>query len=532
MPQLTRSTQLTPAQLLWLAVALLIASTLWYYLSRKARPTQDEPPQLAPRIPLLGHALGFLQHGSAYLAHLCATHPHLPVFTLDLLALKLYVVNAPSVVGAVQRNARALVFEPVLLAAAGRMAGIKGRGIEVLKAEREDGGVSVSEEVLRNMHKALLGGGLRELNVGTMGALVAAVDGVVGAGSGGEGEGEIDLHAWCREVITAATTDAVYGPMNPYKRREVADAFWDFENGLNVLLLNLYPRLTARKAFLGRETLVAAFQAYYDQDGHQAASALTRGRWEAQHAAGASVEDMARLEAAAGTGILSNTVPTAFWLAFDIFSRAELLAALRAELLEHAVRVDEDGGCVLDLAALRASCPLLTSTFQETLRFHSRGTPTRVVTGEEVVLGQFRLRKGNIVQMPAAAVHRHASMWGASSNSFDAARFMRKDAGVRPTGFLGFGAAPNLCPGRHFAAGEVLVLVALVVLRCDVVPVAKDGKGEWIAPRVNKAAVAASMGPPLEGECVVSVRGREGDQGVRWRVEVGEGEGRFGLVTG
>lgn len=36
----------------------------------------------------------------------------------------------------------------------------------------------------------------------------------------------IHLFQWVRDRVTAATTNAVYGPQNPFKEKEVVDAFW------------------------------------------------------------------------------------------------------------------------------------------------------------------------------------------------------------------------------------------------------------------------------------------------------------------
>lgn len=37
---------------------------------------------------------------------------------------------------------------------------------------------------------------------------------------------KIGLYSWLRDAITTATTRSVYGPMNPYDDKTVADAFW------------------------------------------------------------------------------------------------------------------------------------------------------------------------------------------------------------------------------------------------------------------------------------------------------------------
>jgi hypothetical protein len=42
----------------------------------------------------------------------------------------------------------------------------------------------------------------------------------------GEESRTIGMYAWLRDAITTATTRSVYGPMNPYDDKDIADAFW------------------------------------------------------------------------------------------------------------------------------------------------------------------------------------------------------------------------------------------------------------------------------------------------------------------
>lgn len=43
----------------------------------------------------------------------------------------------------------------------------------------------------------------------------------------GEGVRVLDLHGWVRHLISLASTDAVYGAENPFRRdRRVEDGFW------------------------------------------------------------------------------------------------------------------------------------------------------------------------------------------------------------------------------------------------------------------------------------------------------------------
>ncbi|KAL9117460.1 MAG: hypothetical protein Q9187_006004 [Circinaria calcarea] len=277
------------------------------------------------------------------------------------------------------------------------------------------------------------------------------------------------------------------------------------------LLLRILPKITARKAFRARERIVASFVKYYKAGGQENSSQMTYGRWKTQHDAGATVEDIARLETAAGIGILSNTVPSTFWTLFEIYSRPELLTKLRKEISKNALHIDGSSAThIIDLADIKDQCPLLLSTFQEVLRLRSNGAPTRLVYKDIVLNDQYLLKAGGVLQMPSECINRESSTWGASSSEFNPARFVANGEpkqSSRATGFMSFGASPNVCPGRHFATGEIVAMVAMLLLRYDITP-----NYSWARPKLNPKAIAVSVTPPRE-EFKVTVSPRKDFQG-------------------
>lgn len=276
---------------------------------------------------------------------------------------------------------------------------------------------------------------------------------------------------------------------------------------------------------------MASFIKYYEAGGHENSSPMTYERWKTQNDAGATTENIARLETAAGIGVLSNTVPSIFWTLFEIYSRPQLLIALREEIEKHALRIDEFNGThTIDLADIKDQCPFLLSTFQEVLRLRSYGAPTRIVYRDTVLNDRYLLKAGGVLQMPAACINRESSTWGTNSLEFDPSRFIA-DGDVkqsnRATGFMSFGASPNICPGRHFATGEILAAVAMLLVRYDVTP----RNGHWMPPKLNPNAIAASTSP-LIGEFPVAVSARKAFRGLKWAFTVTEGKGKYPLITG
>ena len=304
----------------------------------------------------------------------------------------------------------------------------------------------------------------------------------------------------------------------------------DYDSNLAPLLIGVFPSFIAKKAYYGREKVVTSFVKYYEAGGQlQDASSLAYARWKTQSEVGFTTETIARLETATAIAILSNTVVLSFWTLFDIYSRPSLLTTLRHEITQNALSVPLGTNThTLDIGALRDSCPALTSTFQEVLRTRSMASPLRVLRSDTVLDKQYLLRANALLIMPSASINHEARSWG-DDDAFDPLRFT--DGAKRsPSSFMAFGAAPELCPGRHFATGEILAIVAMVVLRFEMRPVANGG--EWVAPgKVNLRAVAATVAPPDEAFEVVFEPVRE-YEGSAWDFVVTEGKGRFGLVTG
>ncbi|RAL61937.1 hypothetical protein DID88_002426 [Monilinia fructigena] len=73
-----------------------------------------------------------------------------------------------------------------------------------------------------------------------------------------------NLWAWVQHEITVATTESVYGPMNPYRDAKVEAGFWNFaDDSITLLLTKFLPRLIASKAYDGRAVVVEAMGRYF-----------------------------------------------------------------------------------------------------------------------------------------------------------------------------------------------------------------------------------------------------------------------------
>ena len=86
----------------------------------------------------------------------------------------------------------------------------------------EEGEWGLQSETHSGMHIALAPGeALDRMNQPMLDVVAASLNSL-----GADSKVTIDLAAWTRHAITLASTDAVYGPTNPFKDPEVEDGFW------------------------------------------------------------------------------------------------------------------------------------------------------------------------------------------------------------------------------------------------------------------------------------------------------------------
>lgn len=121
-----------------------------------------------------------------------------------------------------------------------------------------------------------------------------------------------DLWEFVRHAMTIATTDAIYGRMNPYRDPKVESGFWDMADAAPLLFLGLLPIITARKGYFGRNIVIEAFKKYFAEGRPQHASTLTKGRHTTTSDYSISPDDTARFETVQGVTTLSNTIPSGF----------------------------------------------------------------------------------------------------------------------------------------------------------------------------------------------------------------------------
>lgn len=219
------------------------------------------------------------------------------------------------------------------------------------------------------------------------------------------------------------------------------------------LIIGIFPSTLAPKAIAGRTKVAKAFESYFQAGGHKEASTLTKVRYETSARNGVSVEDIARYEVGGAIAVLVNTAPAAFWMLLLMYSHPGLVDDIRKEVDPIVATTESDGETLrtLNVTSLKSDCPLLTSVFQEVLRFRSMGTSIRQVMEDTILNGQWLLKKDCMIQMPSRVVHKDALLWGLDVDEFNPRRFLKDEVQKTPNG-----KRPTAVAFRAFGGGKTL----------------------------------------------------------------------------
>ncbi|OAK95751.1 cytochrome P450 [Phaeosphaeriaceae sp. SRC1lsM3a] len=282
---------------------------------------------------------------------------------------------------------------------------------------------------------------------------------------------DTNLFEWIKHEVTLITTDSVYGPSNPFRTSNVEQSFWTFESGIMVMLVGLGN--FAKETLRAREALVKGLQQYFVNGSYIEGAGITKARYEFNANNNIPPADIARFELGGVIALLTNIVPTCFWMVYHVYSDPAILASCREEIAKvtrQSTSAEGQRTCVVDIAGVENSCPTLLATMREVLRFRTVGTSARLVMEDHMLNGEYLLKKGGLVMLPGPVQHSDTTVWGANALEFDHTRFMQPDKRIPAAAFRAFGGGASLCPGRHFATTIILNFTAMLVMKSDVIP--------------------------------------------------------------
>lgn len=152
----------------------------------------------------------------------------------------------------------------------------------------------------------------------------------------------------------------------------------------------------------------------------------------------------------------------------------------------------------------------------------------RVVREDHFLDDEYLLKKGGLIMMSACPQHSNPVIWGKHVDQFNYSRCVNSKSAAggkrRAAAFRGFGGGVTLCPVRHFATSEILLLATLLLLRFDLKPVEGTKDGSWgPAPSTGSVSQSEAMDQPDE-DVEVELILRADVEGKRWKVVPRVGE--------
>lgn len=234
-------------QNLILYIVLFLCSLAIWYLFCRSSISRDirEPVSIRPKIPIIGHAISLLRHGSDYYEQIryvpsydetCSegtqclhgrsrARTSLPIYTLELFGHKIYVVNSAELVLGVDRSSKDFSFAPYLVQFAARALHPTEDAIKKLSDNLDGGNIDPGLRIqTRKAMRESLAAGTSALNTTTR-ELLQQISTFIDVEATSI-DGPIELFHWVRSMVTTVSTNAVYGLANPFLRKKVADGLW------------------------------------------------------------------------------------------------------------------------------------------------------------------------------------------------------------------------------------------------------------------------------------------------------------------
>ena len=148
-----------------------------------------------------------------------------PIYTLNILSKKLYVVTGPELVNAVSRNSKTLTFNPFISEVGVRLTGVD-EACRMIIDDNLDGKRGPWGYVIEVHDRTVAalgnGPGQDQINRAMLGLSTAYLE----IARDSFRKGPIHLYDWVREFVTLCSTNAIYGEDNPLRLSpDLKDAF-------------------------------------------------------------------------------------------------------------------------------------------------------------------------------------------------------------------------------------------------------------------------------------------------------------------
>lgn len=145
----------------------------------------------------------------------------LPIYTLRLPGSRLYVINDTALIPVLQRQIRTLSNAPILVRVFSHFMGISGKALEIMGRDPIESHGFVHQMTVETSKGLTPGPNLDDLNAKAVQFLNKSLEELCAE----KMTNTVDLFNWASQKIMLATTNAVYGPQNPFKDPTVQDAY-------------------------------------------------------------------------------------------------------------------------------------------------------------------------------------------------------------------------------------------------------------------------------------------------------------------
>lgn len=390
------------------------------------------PPLIAHRyLPFIGHVIGIFWYGALYFARVNAATQH-PIYTLLTMTGRTVIVTDPGLTGTIQKASKNTSFYGMILEVTKRLVDLDEPTMQVIRWNingehgphqglMHEAGTMVAGELSP-------GPSLNEMSTVQLQQFSMLLDEFTSTSAGAE----ISLMDFVKRIFTVANAFTFYGPQNPFALDpSLVEDFWNWESGMIAVMADIYPALTARKPYLARGAINAALEDFVAKEHYRTASPMIQKRVQINLKHGLSNKMAGHAELILLFGVLGNAVPTTFWVIANIFSRPDLLASIRQETSQAVKCLRSYQGSrrekVINVTQLKAKCPLLVSTYRETIRSIANLSSVRLVMHAHAVSAPghstYLLRKGAMVQIASGIIHASESVWGPDAGEFSPSRF-------------------------------------------------------------------------------------------------------------
>lgn len=346
-----------------------------------------------------------------------------------------------------------------------------------------------------------------------------------------DGSAEADLYGLIFNYMGQIAIDILWGKSLLTNYPGLLKDMGEFDRGIHHFFVKGLAKITkaGRRARAGRNRLGAAMRDWYEAVAALQAGEDPGSRWKdlkldevsevlrvrvktaVEKSASATLQKTQDAQIVWGVNVNSNK--NVFWMLLHVYSRPELLSAIRAEISTYikVSETDERGPdglpkLSIDVDGLTKSCPLVKAAFYETMRLSMAGLATRDVV-QDIVLTEsvadaamFGKTKAQSYTIPAGStlvlanghMQRDPRIFP-EPDKFDPQRFIEiLTDGTRRANMRNlhtFGGGLYKCKGRYFAEREVVTFASCLFFMWDISPA--DGE-RIIFPEMGTAGASRS----------------------------------------